>query len=306
VRRPLAAVIAVLMAATLFACGHSSSPTSPTSTTPSSSPPKVPGPSGYGDATLVGAGDIGWCGSAAPIATAKLLQQVPGAVFTAGDNAYMSGTMQQFENCYNPSWGADKARTHPAPGNHDHASGSSAPYFVYFGENAGPPGRGYYSYDLQAWHIVSLDSNQPSGEGSAEWTWLKQDLQSSTRPCTLAYWHHPLFSSGPHGPQVAVRDLWRLLYDAGAEIVVSAHDHLYERFAPQTPDGKADEARGIRQFTVGTGGAPLYDVRRLMPNSEFTAKEWGVLELTLTPTGYRWAFLSTAGGTLDSGQGDCH
>ena len=223
-------------------------PTSPTSPSPALAEVAV-------DEVLVGAGDIARCGSAATAATARLLDRLPGSVFTLGDNAYPSGGEQDFSMCYEPTWGRHKARTRPAPGNHDYESAGAAPYFNYFGANAGPSGLGYYRYRLGAWQIYSLNSNIAMGPHSLQAQWLQRELAANPSTCTLAYWHHPLFSSGPHGDNLSTQALWRVLYQADVDVVVSAHDHLYERFAPQDPDGRLDLAGGIRQFTAGTGGA---------------------------------------------------
>jgi hypothetical protein len=257
---------------------------------------------------LVGAGDIAKCeilGGA--ISTARLLDHIPGTVFTAGDNAYDTGSAEDFEKCYNPTWGRHKARTRPTPGNHDWRADRGRSYFAYFGENAGPPGLGYYSYDLGAWHIISLNSVIDARENSDQGRWLKADLETAASDCILAYWHAPLFSSGPHGSDRSVRDLWRLLYDAGAEIIINGHDHDYERFAPQNPDGKADPDRGIREFVVGTGGGGVYRFKPPVRNSEIRDNStYGVLKLTLSPGRYAWEFVpATAGGFSDSGTGTC-
>ncbi len=274
------------------------------------------GAAGEGDAApaqvLVGAGDIASCASVGDEATAALLDEIPGTVFTAGDNVYDHGTPVEFARCYEPSWGRHRARTRPAPGNHDYGTPHAAGYFGYFGEAAGPSERGYYSYDLGAWHIVVLNSNCGAaggcGPGSPQERWLRADLAAHPAACTLAYWHHPRFSSGPHGGSTAVRAFWQALYEAGAEIVINGHDHLYERFAPQDPDGRLDEEHGIRQFTVGTGGAGLYAVRRRAPNSEVVnTATFGVLKLTLYPDRYEWEFIPVPGGGFtDRGSGSCH
>ncbi len=261
---------------------------------------------------LVGAGDIASCAGTGDEATAALLDAIPGTVFTTGDNAYDHGSSLEFERCYEPSWGRHRARTRPAPGNHDYHTPRAAGYFSYFGEVAGPPERGYYSYDLGTWHIVVLNSNCAAvggcGPGSPQERWLRADLAAHPAACTLAYWHHPRFSSGPHGGTSTVQALWQALYEAGAEIVINGHDHLYERFAPQTPDGRPDEERGIRQFIVGTGGAGLYAVRRRAPNSEVVnTSTFGVLKLTLYPDRYEWEFIPVPGGTfVDHGSAACH
>lgn len=206
------------------------------------------------EATLIGAGDIGECASEGPSLTAALLGGNGETVFTAGDNAYENGTPEEYERCYAHFWGRFLSRTRPSPGNHDYFSSGAAPYFAYFGEQAGPPGLWYYSYDLATWHVVSLNSNIPSGPGSPQAQWLRADLRANQKPCMLAYWHHPVFSLGPNGNSDIIREIWRVLYEYRASVVISGHDHIYERFLPQTPDGIADPDRGIRQFVVGTGG----------------------------------------------------
>ena len=257
---------------------------------------------------LVGAGDIADCSSNGDEQTAALLDAIAGTVFTAGDNAYPDGTAADFANCYDGSWGRHKTRTRPAPGNHDyHTSGASA-YYSYFGANAGPAGRGYYSYDLGAWHIISLNSNISMSAGSAQEQWLRADLAASTKSCTLAYWHHPRFSSGSHGSSTSPQPLWQALYDYNAEIVISGHDHNYQRFAPQTPAGVADPVRGIREFIVGTGGASHYAFSTPIANTEaYNTDTDGVLKLTLDAGSYAWEFVPVAGKTYtDSGVGSCH
>jgi 3',5'-cyclic AMP phosphodiesterase CpdA len=258
---------------------------------------------------LVGAGDIALCGGdlANAEATSRLLDGIGGTVFTAGDNTQTAGTAQEFRDCYEPTWGRHKARTRPAPGNHDYQTANGAPYFEYFGQAAGPAGLGYYSYNVGAWHIVSLNGNVPMNSGSAQSAWLRQDLEANRTACTLAYWHQPLFSSSTNGNTPASRDAWKVLYEFGAEIVINGHDHLFERFAPQDPSGRLDVANGIRQFTVGTGGVYLYKVVHLQPNSEVQASAHGVLKLTLHANGYDWQFVPVAGGSFsDIGSGSCH
>ncbi len=189
------------------------------------------------------------------------------------------------------------------------ATSGATGYYNYFGALAGPAGRGYYSYDLGAWHIVSLNSNVSMSAGSAQEVWLRADLAASTKTCTIAYWHHPRFSSGSnHGSSTQSAGVWQALYDAGAEIVISGHDHEYERFAPQTPGAAADPARGIREFIVGTGGAGLYSFATPLPNSEVRDNtSFGVLKLTLSDGSYTWEFIPIAGDSFtDSGSGTCH
>ena len=259
---------------------------------------------------FVGAGDIADCSGSGDEATAALLDNIAGTVFTAGDNVYPDGTDAQFTQCYDPSWGRHKARTRPTPGNHDYHTTGASGYYGYFGSLAGPSGQGYYSYDLGAWHLISLNSNASMSAGSAQETWLRQDLAASTKQCTIAYWHHPRFSSGTqHGSLSSAEPLWQALYDAGADIVISGHEHNYERFAPQTPTGTADPTRGIREFVVGTGGESHYnDQGTPLPNSElFNGTTFGVLKLTLSAGSYTWQFIPVSGGTFtDSGSGSCH
>ena len=270
--------------------------------------PSAPGASDV--AVLIGAGDIAVCGAASSLATGRLLDTQPGTVFVAGDIAYPDGTADQFRDCYGPAWGRHKDRTRPAPGNHEYGSPGARPYFAYFGANAGLVGRGYYWYSRGTWQVFSLNSNAET-EPRAQLDWLGRELAARTPPpCTVAYFHHPLFSSGPHGvipPMAVVGDLWRTLYAAGADVIISAHEHFYERFAPQTPDGMADSQFGIRQFIVGTGGAPLSQPVRRVANSEAVLSTFGVLRLTLQDQSYRWEFLSVDGGAiLDAGTGQCH
>jgi len=292
VRRALALMLAVVV---LVACGWDV--TSPTSF------------HSAGDSTtavLIGAGDIAACGSKGTDATAKLLDSLQGTIFTAGDNAYPSGTASDFLNCYEPTWGRHKARTRPSPGNHDYDSPGALPYFDYFGERAGPPGRGYYSYREGNWQILSLNSNIPMEANSPQLQWLRKVLTDGGARCSLAYWHHPRFSSGPHGDDRATRPLWEALYAAGAEIVIVGHDHLYERFAPQDPDGKLDAVRGIREFVVGTGGGEAMSSGPVHANSDARLSTFGVLQLMLATDSYSWAFLDSTGAAADTGAGLCH
>jgi len=265
-------------------------------------------PPAAGGVVFVGAGDIADCGSSGDDATAALLDGIPGTVFTAGDNAYNDGSAAQFAQCYEPTWGRHQARTRPSPGNHDYRTSGAAGYYAYFGASAGDAGVGYYSFDLGEWHIISLNSNVSMSAGSAQEQWLRADLAATTHACVLAYWHHPRFSSGEHGSSTGPRPLWQALYDFGADVVLAGHDHNYERFAPQTPDGVRDDARGIRQFVVGTGGVGFRSVSAPIANSETTNDDtFGVLKLTLSAGGYTWEFVPVAGATYrDAGAATCH
>jgi acid phosphatase type 7 len=277
-------------------------------------PPRLP--SGE---VIVAAGDIADCASDGDEATAKLVSDIDGAtVLTLGDNAYPDGAAEDFRNCYEPTWGQFKERTRPTLGNHEYETEGASAYFDYFGDAAGDPDEGYYSYDLGAWHIVALNSNCGvggairCGPGSAQTEWLKEDLaaNSDEGQCTLAYMHHPRFSSGvKHGGTSTMEPLWEALYEAGAEVVLSGHEHNYERFAPQDPEGRADPQRGIREFVVGSGGGkshyPIFDP---LPNSEAHNDEsYGVLKLTLSPKSYGWRFIPVEGEIFgDSGSAPCH
>lgn len=258
---------------------------------------------------LVGAGDIADCVADKAEATAKLLDKIGGTVFTAGDNAYGQGTAQEFMECYGSSWGRHRQRTRPSPGNHDYGSKGAAPYFKYFGANAGPAGRGYYSYNLGAWHLVSLNSNMNAPSwGAPQEEWLRKDLAENGLACTLAYWHHPYVSSGDtHGNSPHMRSLFAILHRYSVDVAVAGHDHIYERFAPQDPNGKAD-SRGIRQFTVGTGGARLYQIGAVKPNSEARdATTHGVIKFILHANRYDWEFIPIAGQSFrDRGGARCH
>jgi hypothetical protein len=258
-------------------------------------------------AVLVGAGDIARCGTPGAEATAKVLDRVAGTVFVAGDNAYMDGSAADYRNCYEPTWGRHRRRTRPVPGNHEYQTPGAAGYFDYFGASAGPFGLGYYSYMLASWHLLALNSEIPIGRGSAQLEWVREQLTGNAHQCTAVYWHRPLFSSGPNGANRDMLDLWQLLYSLDVDIVINGHDHMYERFAPQTPDGVPDPVRGIRQFTVGTGGAPTYALSGAMANSEVAASVWGVAAFTLQNGRYRWQFMPAEGEAFqDSGSGMCH
>jgi hypothetical protein len=296
---PRAALVLALMLASLScACSHGAAkpPVGPTPT-PDPTPTPTPTPTPQ-IAVLIGAGDIADCGNAggAPAeATAKLLDKTAyDAVFTAGDNAYFNATREDFQNCYQPRWGRHRARTFPSPGNHEYQV-SVAPYFDYFGDRAGPRGAGFYSYTLGNWHIVSLNSEVGFTQGQEQYLWLRTDLEankrSTTAKCTLAYWHHPLFTSGPSaGSNARMRDMWNLLYEFGVDVAVNGHDHLYERFAAQDALGRPD-AFGIQEYIVGTGGATLYDFSAPILNSRFRLKAYGVLKLTLRDVGYDSIFI---------------
>ena len=264
------------------------------------------------DPVMVGAGDIADCDADDDEATAKLLDEIPGTIFTAGDNVYPSGTTVSFGDCFDPSWGRHKDRIRPAPGNHDWETGGLTAYLDYFGAAAqGEDGDPWYAYDLGSWQIVVLVSDCDRvvgcGPDSSQGRWLTETLVASDARCTLAIWHHPRFSSGMHGDDASVDPFWRALYAAGADVVINGHDHDYERFAPQDPDGREDRARGLREFVVGTGGAQLRTFERVARNSELRAAvAHGLLALTLRDGTYDWQFHPTAGDFSDRGTARCH
>jgi acid phosphatase type 7 len=267
---------------------------------------------------LVGAGDIAGCKNIeGAAATAKLIEQIPGAVFAAGDLVYERGTAEEFKNCYGPTWGKFKDRTRPALGNHEYGVPGAAPYFAYWGDKAGATGKGFYSYELGPWHIVVLNTNcyAPAlggcAAGSPQEAWLKEDLSQHANACILAYGHHALFSSGifrSHAVHPELKALWQDLYAAHADLILAGHEHSYERFAPQDPEGQPDAKNGIREIVVGTGGRSHNFLGFATPNSE--VRDWetyGVLKLALSPSSYTWEFIPEAGKAFrDSGSGMCH
>jgi hypothetical protein len=295
-------------AALLAGCGDDGGPAEPQAAA------KRPGA-----VTLLAVGDVGRCDGDRDEAVADLVAAEPGAQLAVlGDLAYEDGLKEQFEGCYDPSWGRFKDRTHPVPGNHEYQyfAKDAAAYFDYFGAAAGPYGTGYYSYSLGSWKVIALNSNCDAaalggcGPDSPQGRWLAGELEADRGLCTLAYWHHPRFSSGGmHGSDPQVAPLWDALYERGADVVLGAHEHNYQRFAPQDPSGNADSDRGVRQFVVGTGGAPLYRFPTdPLPTAEVQRDDtYGILVLELYPSGYDWRFEPVAGQTFkDSGSGRCH
>ncbi len=264
----------------------------------------IPAPTQAVTVTLIGAGDIATCNGTRDSATARLVDGIPGTVFTTGDHAYPDGTVSNFSQCYRPTWGRFKNRTRPSPGNHDYHVAGAAGYFAYFGSRAGPAGRGYYAYNRGAWRIYSLNSNVIT---SAQVNWLKADLRANRTTCVAAYWHHPLFSSGKHGNDSGVKPFWDALYAAGAELIINGHDHDYERFAPQTPGGRLAPAFGLREVVVGTGGAGLRRFFDVQPHSRVRiANRHGAIVLRLSTGGYTGQFRTVSGFVRDSFSGSCH
>ena len=272
--------------------------------------------------TLFAAGDIADCrqipaaktGAArtAALIAGNLANDPAALVLALGDTSYPAGLPEEYENCYAPTWGRFKAQTLPAPGNHEYYTKGAPGYFGYFGALAGPEQRGYYSKDVGNWHLVSLNSNLRPPASTAQQAWLVEDLAQLRRRnadgCVLAYWHHPVYSSGGHGNNAHMRATWQALMAARADVVLSAHDHDYERFAPQDADANRDERNGIRSFVVGTGGAELDPFTLTKPHSQ--AQEnltHGVLKMVLKRAGYEWAFLPVDGKPArDAGSARCH
>jgi len=269
---------------------------------------------------LVGAGDIAACKALEGAeATAKLIDGIPGEVFAAGDLAYEKGTAEEVKNCYDKTWGRFKNRTHPTPGNHEfYGFKDGSPYFDYWGAQAGEREKGYYSFDLGGWHVIALNTNCAApglggcDAGSPQDVWLQKDLAEHQKSCIVAFGHHALYSSGvfkSHAIHPELRQLWRDLYDAHADLVLNGHEHSYERFAPQDPYGNFDEKRGIPEFVVGTGGRSHGPLGFPVPNSLVrNAGTFGVLKLTLSTGKYSWEFVPVEGSTEfhDSGEGTCH
>lgn len=258
--------------------------------------------------SIVAAGDIASCWWRGDEMTARLVEDIGGIVAVLGDNAYPDGTDAEYAQCYDRSWGRHKHRTRPAVGNHEYRTKDAGGYFRYFGAAAGPPGKGWYSYAHDGWHVVVLNSDEPLEVGTEQHSWLVADLRANPTRCTLAYFHHPRWSSGRHGGRERVTDAYQAMYDAGVDVILSGHDHHYERFAPMNPLGQVDRVRGIRQFVVGTGGAPSYRLRERMAGSEVIAGHVrGVLRLTFHPDAYDWEFVPVPGRKFrDAGRASCH
>ncbi|MBD8532859.1 metallophosphoesterase [Massilia sp. CFBP 13647] len=313
VRRPGAAWRAALLLACALGTAAESIGAAPAA---SADAPDIQTVYAVGDIARCKHPDPRWSGAAdtAAVVGAGLAADPQAVVLTLGDHTYPRGTAAEFAGCYDPTWGRFKERTWPSPGNHEYYTKDAAPYFAYFGERAG---RGYYSLRLGQWRIYSLDSNLKGAAQARQLAWLKDELAhepaaGAVAPCTLAFWHHPLYSSGGHGSVPTMRAAWVLLQQAGAELVLSGHDHDYERFAPQDAHGNAD-LRGLRQFVVGTGGAYPTPFLRWRANSETRdASRNGVLRLRLYAGGYDWEFLEATPPQLpnasppDRGSARCH
>jgi hypothetical protein len=308
--RRAALVLALLI---LGACGDSDRRVPPPAAGPTSSLAATSTSTTLPVVTLLAAGDIASCSSTGDEATAALLDARPNAMIaTLGDNVYESGTATEFRECYDPTWGRHKGRTRPALGNHEYGVFRAGGYFGAFGSAAGEAPLGWYSYDLGAWHVVVLNSNCEvvgCATGGSQDRFLRDDLAASPARCTVAIWHHPRWSSGTvHGPTVALQSLYTALFELGVDVLLSGHEHNYERFAPLDPAGQVDTARGVRQFVVGTGGRSHYPFGPPAAGSEVrNDNTFGVLALTLRAGSYQWQFVPEAGKTFtDSGSFNCH
>ena len=252
---------------------------------------------------LVGAGDISSCDNDNDEATAKLMDTIPGTVFALGDNVYIDGTYSDFINCYHPTWGRHKEHTKPVLGNHEYFTSGATGYFQYFNDIPS-----YYAYNLGDWRVYALNSEIDVSLASEQVRWLIRDLAASPSLCVLAYWHKPRWSSRyEDGNDATYKALWRILHDAGVELIINAHIHNYERFTEMNAEGAA-ASPGLREIVVGTGGVNLDGyVTRLSTTEVRNASTYGVLKLTLRPTSYTWEFIPIAGQTFtDSGTTSCH
>jgi hypothetical protein len=309
--RAIALALALMAIATSGACERTRELPPCVEPAPTSGPRLETG----GDAVVLAAGDIADENNMASAeATARILDRNDGTVLALGDEVQGDGSLDELLDVYAPTWGRHRWRTHPVPGNHEYLTPHAGAYFAYFCDAAGAPFKGFYSFDVGSWHLVALNSICADGNtndvdcsaGSEQERWLRADLAAHPTRCTLAYWHQPRFSS-VDGPNDGTRDLWRALHDAGVELVLNGHAHVYERFAPQTPEGAPDPERGIRQFVVGTGGAPFVSFHAPAANSEVRITgRWGVLKLTLRPAEYTWQLLTIDGSVADEGSAPCH
>jgi hypothetical protein len=294
----------------IAACDMARPPIRPDTLPASASSATAASEPAWAQRVLLAAGDISGCGVDNDQATARILDTTPGKIIALGDLAYDDGTWTEFIRCYGPTWGRHRSRTRPVPGNHEYHTSGAKPYYGYFGAAAGDPLKGYYAFDAGGWRIYALNSNCSRiggcAVGSPQERWLRADLAAHPRKCVLAYWHHPLFSSGRHGNHAAVAPLWQTLDAAGAELVLSGHDHIYERFAPQTAAGVATPA-GMTEIVVGTGGRGTYPLRTIRPNSRVRNNTtFGVLRLALRAERLVFRFLAVPGSTFtDSGTIPC-
>ena len=275
----------------------------PPTTTPTPTPTPV---------YFSGAGDIAICGQEGDDLTAALLRDRVGSglYFIAGDASNEDGSLYEYQNCFEPSWGQLVPDLRVVPGNHDYHSNPLENFWLYFDGVAGEPGKGWYSFEHGGWHIVMLNSNcgyVGCGPSSEQIAWLKADLANSSSACTLAVWHHPRFNSGFAGNAEWLHYFWEALHDHGADVVVTGHDHHYERIAKVDPMGRPQDPGGIRSFIVGTGGAGFYAIDKILPISEVRiTRQFGIIQFEFFPDGYTWQFINVDGELLDQGSDACN
>jgi hypothetical protein len=266
--------------------------------------------------SLLIAGDIADCTKAKPETTFayqtgqlikdQLLHEPHALVLSLGDNVYKDGTESEFLSCYDKTWGEFKASTYPSPGNHEYHTAAGADYYRYFADAAVKNSTGYYSFNVQNWHVISLNSNLKAAEHAEQMRWLLEDLKKNATTCTFAFWHHPVFSSGQHGNDPQMLDVLKVLYQAHVQFVLNGHDHNYERFQKMSPDGQLDLNHGFTEFVVGTGGAHLRPIQiRKNHSAVFDSENYGVLKINLSDQHYRWKFISVNGSLQDAGESDC-
>jgi hypothetical protein len=309
--RPIIALLLLLLGASAivavlwFGQRDPQAPALPTGPVPS------PLPEPDGASRVIAAGDIARCGNGWDEWTARSVEHLAGSVLALGDLAYQHGSSSDFRDCYDPSWGSFRDRTWPVPGNHEYQTPGAQGYQGYFGARVGTSGQLWYAFDLGGWRLYALDANcliTDVCDAAAELAWLTDDLATHANRCTLAFWHQPRFSSGRHGDEPRVDPLWRAVADGGVDVVLSGHDHDYERFGTLDRDGQPSET-GTRSFVVGTGGGALTGVHDIKPASEYRdPSRFGVLTLDLRAGGYEWRFVPSGPdpGESDAGSGSCH
>jgi hypothetical protein len=311
--------VAVALTAAAFSC----KPAVQTTPAPADAPASEVALSGA--SVMIGVGDIAVCGAPGALETSKVVDSVLRAdsvakvedqVFTLGDNAYPSGSAANYALCFQTTWGDTTRRImkkiHPVVGNHEHQSVGAAPYYQYFGARAGSPKKGYYSYDVGEWHVIVLNSEiavNPAftpAERTAQEDWLRNEVKT-TKLCSMAMWHNPRFSSGWHGSDPALEAFWRILSDGGVDLILTGHDHDYERFRPMGAMGALDTVKGMTEYVVGTGGGDLRGFMAPAPNSASRIEgHFGVLKLTLGKEEWASVFIETNGRIWDPSRGKCH
>ncbi len=291
------------------AAGPTSTPNrtrTPVGPTATKVPPTATPPPSGNDPIVLATGDSRTGCNSGAAATANLLSRYPSSTLLLfNGDATDTGASSEFTTCFDTTFGKYKAQLRPVPGNHEYGTSGASGYFGYYGAQAHSPG--YYSFNVGTWHVVALNSEIDISGTSSQMTWLKNDLAANRTQCTIAYWHEPRWSSGNHGNNTFVAAVWQTLYDNNVDLVFNGHDHDYERFAPQNPAGAADSARGIREFVIGTAGAPPYSFSTIRANSQVRMTgSYGVVQFTLHPTSYEWKWIGATGSFADAGTTACH